>query len=144
MMNIERGMNMAIIEKTLYVTSDGKEFDSRERAEKYDKELKKLSGFYAANMYQESVLICDVRKKFREIYYVELLSNEAFDFYKKFCDENYIKCPESLGIWKYDPFLNEWYSLDDEIKKFLEGWENAVKHLNLKITYNRTKGAAKG
>lgn len=135
---------MAIIEKTLYVASDGKEFDSRDLAEKYDKELKRLPGFYAADMYQETVLVCDVREKLQEIYYVELLSNDAFDFYEKLCDENSVKCPESLGVWKYDPFHNEWYSLDDEIKEFLEGWENTVKHLNLKITYNGMKVVAKG
>lgn len=135
---------MAIIEKTLYVTSDGKEFDSRKLAEEYDKELKRLSGFYAADMYQETVLVCDVREKLHEIYYVELLSNEAFDFYEKLCDENCVKCPVSLGVWRYDSFYNEWCSLDDEIKEFLEGWDNAVKRLNLKFTYDGMEGATKG
>lgn len=135
---------MAIIEKTLYVASDGKEFDSRELAERYDEELKKLSGFYAADKYQESILVYDIEKKLREVYYVGLLSRNAFNFYKELCEENGIRCPSGMGVWRYDLFDDEWSSLDEEIEKFLTSWETAVKRLNLKITYDGMKGVAKG
>lgn len=118
-------------EKVIYVTNDGTEFESEERA--FEHEIKDAAAIlqntdhfiaYDSNGHLMKTEISELEYTLENAYFMSVKTEEAVEALKNAQSvyEVDMPVPEEIGHFRWDDSYSEWRELLDELKELNDNW----------------------
>lgn len=127
-----------IEEISKYRTSDGMVFEDEEAAMDHEIELAikeiKLNDLITKDKFGKEINLKELWWRISEVYYVEIKSIPALNFFTNASRGDLMVCPEKLGIYRYSDEKDEWVTPQEEIQWLSEKWEAYNKEIKFTVS----------
>lgn len=119
-------MEYEVMEIIMYRTTDGKTFEDEEKAQAHQDELILAqvdpSTIIAKNRWGESLSPADILDQLDSIFFLEITTDEALDFFQTISNNRGVVAPSSVGFWRWAEEYDEWISPEEDLEKLQENW----------------------
>jgi hypothetical protein len=130
---------IGIEEISKYRTSDGVEFTYEEDAMNHEIELAikniQPGDIIMKDRFGQEIELKDLWWKISGVYYVEIKSEAALDFFNEASHaEGMLPLEQGLGIYRYDECSDLWTTPQDDVQKLWEQWSTYNEELKFTVS----------